>query len=306
MKKILFILAIVYCFSIPHTVSQIDLDDIVGAVKDGFGKPAQTTEKKDDKKVVNDLNDEVTKKLDDPKLKMLMGNFSEALNKFSNESKTGKCLQIMGAYAEVLAYCDLRAETESDPCKKKDWLGIESMILFAGTAINYCPQEFYGLSDEEADENDQTQTYMEYDEKIKNYFWGYVANTIAKGFKLYGIKDIQEIKHMYSDDYILTESEYKKYCPQCEIKYTDLTYETKKFITDLVRYPNIDDYDENLDSHFLLYKKFYATNKQLGIVIPKDQGNMVDFVGKMFTPEFLVKKTLEIANENGKLKCIPK
>ncbi len=37
MKKILFILAIVHCFSIPHTVSQIDLDEIVVAVKDGFG-----------------------------------------------------------------------------------------------------------------------------------------------------------------------------------------------------------------------------------------------------------------------------
>ncbi|WP_298999686.1 hypothetical protein [uncultured Tenacibaculum sp.] len=302
MKKILFILAIVYCFSIPHTVSQIDLDDIVGAVKDGFGKSVETAEKDADKKVIKDLKDDIAKKLNDPKLKMLMGNFSEALNKFSNESKTGKCLQIMGAYAEVLAYCDMRAETETDPCKKKDWLGIESMILFAGTAINYCPQEFYGLS-ADGDINDEIS--KQYEIKIRNYFFGSLTNyddSIVLGEKQIELLELSNrVKIVYND----ALSKFLK--DKGKKSYSDLEPEdkqlfnlwSKKLLLDFIGTVKYE------FPHIVLYLKFKFANEQLDL--KSSNPNLhVDFVGKMFTPEFLVKKTLEIANENGKLKCTPK
>jgi len=295
MKRILFILAIVYCFSIPHTVSQIDLDDIVGAVKDGFGKPAETTEKKDDKKVVNDLNDEVTKKLDDPKLKMLMGNFSEALNKFSNESKTGKCLQIMGAYAEVLAYCDMRAETETDPCKKKDWLGIESMILFAGTAINYCPQEFYGMLNNDNRNIDLT-IVNQYEVKIGNYFFG-------------TYKEIRDNLYKTND---IVEQYNKGRNPSLSKKWADLTIEEQILFTryvEEIRKHGLEEFIQE-DPHLQLFNTFLKANNQLKLINGYNHsgGEMmfVDFVGMMFNPEFQLKKALEIAEKNGKLKCIPK
>ncbi|RKF02836.1 hypothetical protein C8N26_2686 [Tenacibaculum lutimaris] len=296
MKKILSILAIVYCFSIPHTMSQINLDDILGAVKDGFGKPVETTEEKDDKKVVDNLNNKITKKSDDPKLKMLMDNFSEALKKFSNESKTGKCLQIMGAYAEVLAYCDMKAETETDPCKKKDWLGIESMILFAGTAINYCPQEFYGLSN---DGSVDVDLLLQYEVKIGNYFFG-------------TYKEIRDYLYKTND---IVEHYNKSRDPSLSKKWSDLTIEEQTLLTkhaeDTRKY-GLEEFIQE-DPHLQLFNTFLKANNQLGLLDGYKGENSIypemsilDLVGKMFTPEFQIKKTLEIANENGKLKCIPK
>ena len=296
MKKILFILAIVYCFSIPHTMSQINLEDIIGAAKDGFGKSVDAGEETADKKVVDDLNDKITKKLDDPKLKMLMGNFSEALKKFSNESKTGKCLQIMGAYAEVLAYCDMKAETETDPCKKKDWLGIESMVLFAGTAINYCPQEFYGLSNDGSVDHDAS---YKYEFKILKYFFG---DSLDDFNKLLGFsKDATDLILSISQKYLKDKG---------KNSYSELSQEDKEAYN-IWLLKQLDGYKRHVEyelPHVALYYKFISANEQLGLLndlIEKDNITL-DLVGKMFTPEFQIKKTLEIANENGKLKCIPK
>ena len=280
-------------------MSQINLEDIIGATKDGFGKSVDAGEETADKKVVDDLNDKITKKLDDPKLKMLMGNFSEALNKFSNESKTGKCLQIMGAYAEVLAYCDLRAETETDPCKKKDWLGIESMILFAGTAINYCPQEFYGLS-ADGDINDEIS--KQYEIKIRNYFFGNLTNyddSIVLGEKQIELLELSNrVKDIYND----ALSKFLK--DKGKKSYSDLEPEDKQLFNLwskklLLGFIETVKYEV---PHIVLFYKFLFANEQLDL--KSNNANLhVDFVGKMFTPEFQLKKTLEIANENGKLKC---
>ena len=305
MKKIsdIIIILLLFCSSLQAQ----ELSDILNAAKDAFGeaKDAGKEQADTDAEWGNTMK-EINKKIEDRKFKNLMGNFSEALNKFSNESKTGKCLQIMGAYAEMLAYCDLKAETETDPCKKKDWLGIESMVLFAGTAINYCPQEFYGLS---ADGDKDDGVSKQYEIKIRNYFFG--NQTLYDDSIVLGENQIElfelgnRAKNMYND----ALAKFLK--DKGKRSYSDLDPKDKETFNLWLKKLQFD-FSETVKHelpHMVLYYKFKFANEQLELnnLANSEAGQpIVNFVGKMFTPEFLVKKTLEIANENGKLKCIPK
>ena len=135
MKKILFILAIVYCFSIPHTVSQIDLDDIVGAVKDGFGKSVETAEKDADseamqKKIKAEFSDKFKK-------------WEEFTNNLDHYSTQTKCLYTMAKY--ILEFEKLKKQTKAtSDCKKKyDLYGMQQMMLMSSTSIMFCTEELY-------------------------------------------------------------------------------------------------------------------------------------------------------------------
>ena len=317
MKKILGYAMLFLLMGTGMQAQDFDLDDIMGEAQDFFGNATETAENEADDAAWENINNQINKKLDDPKLKKLMGGFSEALKKFEGESMTGKCLQIMGAYAELLAYCDMRAESETEPCKKKEWLGIESMILLAGTSINYCPQEFYGLADfDDPDEETQREIITNYEWEIRNYFFG---NSVIYGGVAWGenFQKLKEIEQTIGDLYNKNLSDYLR--DNGKKKYSDLTMEEKEVFNLSAKKLQLDleSRTKNELPHMLLYLKFKFANDQLKL---NDYGNsnnrlkeiiksdgaidfLVDFVGKMFTPGYQVKKALEIASESSAQKC---
>lgn len=88
--------------------------------KDTFGEAQDTAENQADtdaewSKMTNDMINDINKSLEGTPpeaLSYLLFDFRDSFLKFTDESQTGKCLQLMGAYAELLAYCDMMAETE--------------------------------------------------------------------------------------------------------------------------------------------------------------------------------------------------
>lgn len=300
MKKILGYTMLFLLMGTGMQAQDFDLGDIMGEAQDFFGNATETAENEADDAAWENINNQINKKLDDPKLKKLMGGFSEALKKFEGESMTGKCLQIMGAYAELLAYCDMRAESETEPCKKKEWLGIESMILLAGTSINYCPQEFYGLADfDDPDEETQREIVANYEAKINVYFFGNVA-----------VQQAEMVKEWFKLNY-LGEEQFKKHFPNSGMTYEEFTKLPVGYQSSLINFLSgkiIKDMKEieKSDPHLQLFYKFYNANEQLQIIKKnetKQVGYLVDFVSEMFTPQFMLKKTMEIASESSAQKC---
>ncbi|MCK0158563.1 hypothetical protein MWU65_15340 [Cellulophaga sp. F20128] len=288
MRKIAFRTIAFLLFS--STLLAQDFGDILNAAKDAFGESKVAAKEQADTDANWDTTmKEIEKKIEDPEFKKLASDFSEALAKFSEESQTGKCLQIMGAYVEMLAYCDMKAETEPNPCKRKDWLGIESLVLFAGTSINYCPQEFYGMSNDGSVDYD---SMMEYEKKIGNYFFG---NYFLENYKKFNNQKEEIMPEIYNEFARKHNGKMWK----------DLTEEAQISVKNYVE-ALVDDELEDFvakDPHLQLFNKFLKANHQLGLISTSSEQLIVDFVGNMFNPEFLIKKTLEIANKNSAIKC---
>ena len=292
MKNLGYILLAFFLFT--ASINAQDFGDIMELANDTFGEgeEAETGSWEDVKKAID-------KKLEDPKIKEMMRNFSYAFNKFADETQTGKCLQLMGAYAEMLAYCDMKAETEADPCKRKDWYGIESMILFMGTSISYCPQEFYGIANfDDPDEDEQIKIVSQYEAEINVYFFGdYLKYFTPSKMEL----SEDDIATIYNENYSKS-SEY--------VHWNELEESLKKRFIEVVRTIQEGDFYDYVDDdpHLKLYVTFFQANEQLDLLEKEEDGEtkvgfVIDFVSKMFTPEYQIKKALEIASESSTLKC---
>lgn len=294
MKNLGYILLAFFLFS--ASLNAQNLGDLMNLAKDTFGASQEAGKEDADEASWEGIEKEIDKKIKDPKIKAMLSEFSEAFNKFSEESKTGKCLQLMGAYAEMLAYCDLMAETESDPCKRKDWYGIESMILFMGTSISYCPQEFYGISDfDDPDEETQRDIIAQYEAEINVYFFGGLLKNISHTINFVDFPT-------YFDNNLASSF---------GAKWNDFSVEEQQTFTSHLHSTMLELHAKlsyNEDPHFQLYYKFLNANEQLNLLgkYGKDDDDtnfIIDFVSKMFTPEYQIKKALEIASESSKIKC---
>lgn len=304
MKTILRYTVLFLLLSTVARAQDFDLGDVMGEAEDFFVGPVQTVENEAEKdalitttfeKIFEQLNyeeDGVSYK------NIFLGSMKTLLGDFPEESFTGKCLTIMGEYAYLLAYCDMMAEQQTDPCKKKDWLGIETMVLFLGTAINYCPETFYT---EEIGHN-ENETYLI---QIATYF--------------FGREDYAENYSLLSKHYASLQDKYFKNDYDYYDKIQEMEVDVSNTIIGLDRHKK-----EHEDTHLKLFMKFEFANQQLklnsafkremkkskydgqtGIPIGEfvDPVSYIDFVGEMFTPEYQLKKTLEIASESSAIKC---
>ncbi|MCB0373218.1 MAG: hypothetical protein KDD31_09440 [Muricauda sp.] len=251
-----------------------------------------------------DLKEKLNNQSNDLRFKLYMSELSKALGELENESDLGKCLTIMGAYAQTLAYCDFRLETASDPCEKKEWLGIVGLMLMTGTSINYCPQEFYGLSDESLDPEEQTEIRRSYDNEITKYFFG---NMLTYGGKFENTIKSDELEEKLLKVLNDGTEQYLKNHGKSNIG--ELNPEEKERY-ELWLLKTLEDYKSQYKyeiPHMVLYWKFVNANQQLGlpekISYDSDGFTATDFVGKMFTPEYMLAKTFEIAKLSNKYKC---
>ncbi|MBR9855715.1 MAG: hypothetical protein GYB37_14240 [Algicola sp.] len=302
MKKILGYAALFLLISTGARAQEFDLGDIMDEAQDFFGEAQEKAANEADieatfEKIFEQLNyeeDGVSYK------NIFLGSMKVFLGDFLEESFTGKCLTIMGEYAYLLAYCDMMAEQQTDPCKKKDWLGIETMVLFLGTAINYCPETFYT---EEIGHN-ENETYLI---QIATYF--------------FGREDYAENYSLLSKHYASLQDKYFKNDYDYYDKIQEMEVDISNTIIGLDRHKK-----EHEDTHLKLFMKFEFANQQLKLnpalsqeIVPVrylksggqsrvigqeyDPVNYIEFVGKMFTPEYQLKKTLEIAAESSAIKC---
>ncbi|TXD82092.1 hypothetical protein ESY86_15600 [Subsaximicrobium wynnwilliamsii] len=281
MKTLLII--IVLLFSTAASYAQISVFDLIGEATEEAEGAANEEAAKNEAKAK-------AKALGDKEAEELINNFFNGFEKFAHESLTGKCLNLMGEYVTLLAYCDKRAKEATDPCEKKDWLGMESMILLAGTSISYCPQEFY------------YEDRQYYEKDISEYFFGI---------------DLQKpnLEHPISNYFYSYYQMQKKFLAELGVdKYADLTPEEKVIFQSKDDQFHKEFSDNNLaelDPHFSLYMKFFFANIQLDILnydMIMQYGlfgirNYVSFVGEIFTPQFQLKKLIEIASMNDQIKC---
>lgn len=307
MKNILFCIVFALISSVPLCAQDLDFDDIMGAATEFVNEAQGTAETQADNQSMGNIVQELLHKTDDPVFKGLMEKLSQALKEFENESYTGKCLQVMGAYAETLAHADRRVELAGNACEKKEWLGIEGLLLLAGGTINYCPTEFYGLSDESLDENEQREVIIGYEQRIKNYFFGSLSDNeiLLKAYEHAGKKATSYAAY---EQYVIAVLE------QQGKSFEKLSAEQKDYLKKLWEKDHGKKFDDKIMNefpHLELYKKFENANEQLDIKTftqgkkgsQEEISSMVDFVGKMFTPEFMLSKTIEIAKLSNLYKC---
>lgn len=300
MKNIVFYIVFLIISTTHLQAQEFDMGDIMETAMDFVEEAQGGAETQADNQSMGQMVDKLLKKTDDPAFKALIENLSQALKEFENESYTGKCLQVMGAYAEALAYADRRVELAGNACEKKEWLGIEGLLLLTGGTINYCPTEFYGLSDQELNDKERTRIIMDYELKIRNYFFGGFENDKYEKMK----NSLLELINLGTRKYLKDVG--KK-------SYEELNTKEKSFFdTWLLSY--LDDFFRETqkieNAHMKLYYTFVFANYQLRILnniadidVTSGKTSMVDFVGKMFTPEFMLSKTVEIAKLSNLYKC---
>lgn len=298
MKNIVFYIVFLIISTSHLQAQEFDMGDVMETAMDFVEEAQGGAETQADNQSMGQMVDKLLKKTDDPAFKALIENLSHALKEFENESYTGKCLQVMGAYAEALAYADRRVELAGNACEKKEWLGIEGLLLLTGGTINYCPTEFYGLSDESLDENEQKEIITRYEAEIYIYFFGSYAEDI---FRLNQQIDEKKLKELLRDKIV-------KNNPDMSLGPDELDNAVNIYYDLVIRLQHeyiFDDFKKE-DGNFELFETFQKANQQLGlhgINGINHKGAMIDFVGKMFTPEFMLTKTVEIAKLSNLYKC---
>ncbi|USD26094.1 hypothetical protein [Flagellimonas marinaquae] len=307
MKNIVFYIVFLIISTTHPQAQEFDMGDVMETAMDFVEEAQGGAETQADNQSMGQMVDKLLKKTDDPAFKALIENLSQALKEFENESYTGKCLQVMGAYAEALAYADRRVELAGNACEKKEWLGIEGLLLLTGGTINYCPTEFYGLSDEILDENEQREVILGYEQRIKNYFFGPLSDNEIL-LKAYEHASKKATSYAAYEQYVIAVLE------QQGKSFESLSAEQKDYLKKLWEKDHGKKFDDKIMNefpHLELYKKFENANEQLDIKTftqgkkgsQKEISSMVDFVGKMFTPEFMLTKTVEIAKLSNLYKC---
>jgi len=317
MKNILFCIVSVLISSVPLCAQDLDFGDIMGAATEFVNEAQGTAETEADNQSLDQIIQQLLHRSRDSAFRGLMDHLTIALkefeNEFGNESYTGKCLQVMGAYAETLAYADRSVELAGNACEKKEWLGIEGLLLLAGGTINYCPTEFYGLSDEDLSEWDQKLIRYEYKKKITNYFFGSYDN-----YSSYFIKaqttpsslniDLQQMDLRFKNfvKNIRNNEDYK------DSQNLDEMIQMARQQYEGARRATIKEFYKSLEKdlpHIKLFEKFRRANEQLNLHGHFTEGKakilpeMTVFVGEMFTPEFMLSKTIEIAKLSNLYKC---
>ncbi len=135
MKKLLFILTFISYISISNTTAQINLNDILGAVKEGFGKSVETAEKNAD----NDAMQKKFKAEFSDKFKK-WGEFTNNLDYYSSQTK---CLYMMAKYISEFEELKKQTKKTSDCKRKYDLYGMQQMMLMSSTSIMFCTEELY-------------------------------------------------------------------------------------------------------------------------------------------------------------------
>lgn len=277
------------------------LGDIMGAAQEAFGDATTTAKTESDG--IQELIDAINMSNKPELKKMAAGVFGITnLPENSSNSTTGNCLEMMGAYVSLLAYCHLKAKNANDPCTKKEWLGLKSLTLLAGASLSYCPQEFY---------YEEPEDDIPYDLKIANYFYGDIIVNDDSPFAI----DNQEDYIKHTDEVWKEMAELGEYWGKDYYK----TYGNHQLIYNHA-FGVFATVGENVQPHPKLYMQFLMAHRIFNTPFsqkpPKleegEQGPLdydlnsllfKDFVGVFFKPDFQLAKTLEVAQENDKLKC---